>query len=570
MNNEGSSCRSLDLEALGRMRFKDLTVAEIKLLRAASTQDYAVCGPNMLTDDKNNDSRVGHTWPEDRSIRAELVRWICVDACAKALVDPQGVQVFGARISGVVDLSSVTVPFPVTLRNCRLTDGLNVGSTRISELDLQGACVESIYAYRLRVDGSVFFRNGFCAVGEVRILGAEIGGNVECDGGAFERALHADGARISGSVFLRKRFRSKGEVRLLGAVIGGNLECDGSTFENPPRQGSGRDESALNADGASVKGDVFLRRGFCSDGDVSFVGAQIGGDLDCRAARINGQLDARRAVIKGVMFWHDIVDPTTAVLNLEDASAYALYDDSPSWPSNGNLRVDGFVYLAIGQNPATARNRLGWLARLNQFSPQPYRQLAKALRDSGDEDDALEILVEMERQKRLGHFYARPASAALRWTIGYGYHPLWAFWELIGLAGLGWIIYRRAHLARAITPTDKDAYEWYKHNDAPPAHYARFSPLVFSLENSLPLVKLGQADRWQPAPDPQISVVHQTIRSRLDRFWHLMTSPRSLWQFLATTTKSPVFLRRFLWIQIILGWILATLFAAGVTGIIRN
>jgi hypothetical protein len=35
-------------------------------------------------------------------------------------------------------------------------------------------------------------------------------------------------------------------------------------------------------------------------------------------------------------------------------------------------------------------------------------------------------------------------------------------------------------------------------------------------------------------------------------------------------TTSPVFLQRFLWFQIILGWILATLFAAGITGIVRK
>jgi len=142
-----------------------------------------------------------------------------------------------------------------------------------------------------------------------------------------------------------------------------------------------------------VKGDVFLRRGFRSEGDVWFTGAQIGGDLDCREARLNGELDARRAVIKGVLFWHDIVDPGLAVLNLQDASAYAIYDDAPSWPTKGNLLLDGFVYVAIGQRPATARNRLEWLARSSPSSPQPYRQLAKVFRDAGNQDGALEVLV---------------------------------------------------------------------------------------------------------------------------------------------------------------------------------
>jgi hypothetical protein len=32
------------------------------------------------------------------------------------------------------------------------------------------------------------------------------------------------------------------------------------------------------------------------------------------------------------------------------------------------------------------------------------------------------------------------------------------------------------------------------------AHYPRFAPFVYTLENALPLVKLGMDDKW--APDP--------------------------------------------------------------------
>ena len=78
-----------------------------------------------------------------------------------------------------------------------------------------------------------------------------------------------------------------------------------------------------------------------------------------------------------------------------------------------------------------------------------------------------------------------------------------AIWEIAILSGLGWIIYRRCYLAGTIAPTDKDAYDEFKATGQVPENYPPFSPLVYSLENSLPLVKLGQAEKWQPSPEPQ-------------------------------------------------------------------
>jgi len=257
----------------------------------------------------------------------------------------------------------------------------------------------------------------------------------------------------------------------------------------------------------------------------------------------------------------------------------ALSDDPDSWPSRGNLFVDGFTYERIASGPTDAMSRLNWLDRQQTFKPQPYRQLAKALRELGDDNGQREVLVEMERRARTGEL----TSPFLRWTIGYGYHPLWALGWLGGLGVLGWIIFRRARLG--IVPTDDNAYNAFKENASnPPAHYVRFSPAVYSLENSLPLVKLGQADRWQPDPNPPnpapadpnwiIHLVELTAswKPRRGLNW-----PKSIVQrclgviaYISRETKSPVFLRRFLWFQILLGWILATLFAAGLAGLVHQ
>jgi len=554
--------------------FTQLTDAEHRFLQAVRTLKYAVCGPNFNPDDKANDPRSDEQWPQERSIRADLIRWVCVNPTARGQVDPQGIQLFGAAIAGELDLSYVTVPFPITLNYCRMPDTLNLFDAHIRELDLSHSCISNLYAYRVRIEGSLFLRYGFRASGEVRINGAEIGNNLECDDGDFDNSIRADDLKVSGSVFLRGS-RARGQLRLVNAVIGSNLELDGGEFvstKGAGGSGAGADSfnTALNMQGVTVRGDLFLRKEssptkkpFISHGDIELVGAQIGGDLDCTGADIDGVLDARRVLVKGALIWMKLAKPTA--LNLRDASAYALRDDPNSWPPKGSFWPEGFVYVSQVEDTAKARSRLEWLDRMVPFSPRPYRQLAKVLKEAGDLNGATEVLMEMERLQQSQTILGRPVSAVLRTTVGYGYHPLWAFWELLGLAGLGWVAYRRGYRCGAMTPTEKEAYEHFKEKDSPPLYYQRFSPLVYSIENSLPLIKLGQADCWAPDPNAESTPGLGPWKDAVG----FTQIAGQCWRLLRSYTASPSFLRGFLWVQIILGWILATLFAAGVTGIIH-
>jgi hypothetical protein len=116
-----------------------------------------------------------------------------------------------------------------------------------------------------------------------------------------------------------------------------------------------------------------------------------------------------------------------------------------------------------------------------------------------------------------------------------------------------------------MAPTEKDAYAEFRASGHVPAHYAPFSPLIYSLENCLPLVKFGQDDRWQPDPSPKLRVnPPNPAASRRAMFKNLLRVRLPDW------ASSPVTLRWFRWIMIALGWLLATFFVAGITGIIKT
>lgn len=121
--------------------------------------------------------------------------------------------------------------------------------------------------------------------------------------------LDAQGAEVKGDVFLRNA-KSLGEASLSGASIGGQLACEGAKFRHTDTEGNAAGDS-LNAEGVEVKGDVFLRNAE-SQGEVSLAGALIGGQLSCEGAKFRHAdkdgnakghaLNAHSAVVKGGVF----------------------------------------------------------------------------------------------------------------------------------------------------------------------------------------------------------------------------------------------------------------------------
>ena len=107
------------LVELAVAEFPNLTEAEAKLLRAAATGDPAdYQGPT----DGENDPKHAETWDELRTIRARIIRWLCVDREAVKHIEPKGIRIEAAKIIDQLNFEAVTIPFPAgphTLRHPR-------------------------------------------------------------------------------------------------------------------------------------------------------------------------------------------------------------------------------------------------------------------------------------------------------------------------------------------------------------------------------------------------------------------------------------------------------------------
>jgi hypothetical protein len=80
------------------------------------------------------------------------------------------------------------------------------------------------------------------------------------------------------------------------------------------------------------------------------------------------------------------------------------------------------------------------------------------------------------------------------------------------------------------------------------AHYPPFQPFVYTLENALPLVKLGQDDKWTPDPNHVV----QPLPAEAGCFDWLRWA-HSYWCL--TICR---------WLLILSGWLQATILAAAI------
>ncbi len=240
-------------------------------------------------------------------------------------------------------------------------------------------------------------------------------------------------------------------MRLLGAVVGGDLDCSGSQFF------AGKSGDALSADGLKTGGYVFLGSGGKFEGDVQFDGAVIHQDVQISGSYFDGELRFLSAKVAGALVLEedtlglDMSPPDwgeAAFINLQNAKFGALQGKLSAWERGGTfikanldgLSIDRLAGGIGGHSMDTddADNIIRWIKngtpvrteRGRGFSQSPYVTIAHALESAGLIERAREVRIALECRrtgqlhwKSLGEGPRKIGRTLLGWINAYGYRP---------------------------------------------------------------------------------------------------------------------------------------------------
>jgi hypothetical protein len=456
--------------------------------------------------------------------------WSTLDAeLALFAADVKGLFVFGGILKKGLMADGIIVCGPVFIKGVKSDGQIHlIGSEIDRNIDMSGTELTgsgiTLALDGARIRGSAFMHNGFRSSGEVRMLNAKIGGDLGFNGAtltATGRALSLDKVVVEGNVSLApssdsngsvKAFRSDGSVNLLGAQIRGDVDCDGADLAatgislnlttaqisghvylrngfksrgqllmHSANIGNSIDLSgatlteaaiAIILQEATVRGSISLCEGFSSFGMIDLQGAQIEGNLVCDGCKLS-LLYGANMTLKGDLQWTGIRDAKSTSLCLNGATIKSLRDDRESWPKAGGLHLDGLVYEELilhsartdinrqknelgPEHPLKVKDRIEWIQlqpQLDQAEPQPWMQLAALLRAKGDDDEAKRAIFELRRAQ------AKPTNKAMRaWKIAFArlqQQPLWVLVPIVLITSLATCLFWFAGVRGAMAPTSK-------------------------------------------------------------------------------------------------------------------
>jgi hypothetical protein len=573
--------------------FSNMLVAEKRLLEACKKGECLFLGEKRPTEktDKNE-------------IRGEFLRTLIlsnnqkVEEHSKTYVlklDPSGIILMGAYITGEFNFSYCSTDLPFNFINSNFENEMMLMCSKIKSLSLINCKITSLIAEKLICDSSVFLRNGFESNGEVTFISSIIGGDLDCSNGKFinqnSNALNFEKASINGSVSLSNNFLSQGCINFLLVKIFGNLNCSNSKFYN-------FEKDALIFNMAKITGGVFFHNSII-EGEINFNSSVIGSNLECinsffknsfskyslncEKARISGSVNLYLTRVEGKLNFDSLVVKKALnflELNLKgDIRLYSanineiIINDALDNDENiYKFYLDGLEYRHLSGEKFNYQTLKKWLNKIPKeeaFKPQPYKQMAKVLRNMGHHEDANNIMIEYNDiiTSKSENWFMKKLKQIYGFTAGYGYKPMRVIFSMFLIWLFCSLFYWNASKVAVFAPTNplifqkkdyyqcnveangtalSDIFNWKKYNNANnwidskvDGEYTTFNPFMYSLDVILPIVDLQVEKDW----GQYVSSDNGTLND---------------------------FTRWIMWFEILFGWIYSLILVAILSGLAKN
>ena len=205
---------------MAEKRSMDLNPEEKKFARCLTEGECCVIGSGKLPEKAIESGKGANV------VRGEIIRSLILIHIRDRENSILGgaIDLCGAWVSGTLDLSHENVPVSLSFGDCHFADEVRTLHMECHGLYMNGCCLaEGLNGYGMKTKGGVFLRrlpsthrkqNPFSAKGNVDLMGAHIGGDLDCMGGEFDnpggKALNADRITVKGNVRLSNGFSAKG------------------------------------------------------------------------------------------------------------------------------------------------------------------------------------------------------------------------------------------------------------------------------------------------------------------------------------------------------------------------
>jgi uncharacterized protein YjbI with pentapeptide repeats len=540
---------------------------------------------------------------KDRKLRAHFLEDLLTGVLPGVKLHRHGVRIKGAIMDEPIDLENAQIPCEVELEDCQFSAGGTTfrsasfaGRVSFDNSTFKGDADFS----RVKVEGDAFFNDAtfedvtpftgadiagnfqaqkakFKKEGTAWFSGMKVGGDASFNDAIFEDMVQFTGADIAGNFQAQKakfknekrgiwfnRVKVGGDADFSGAVfegsaffffsdIGNNFAADAkflgkkhfvsfgsmkvggdASFYHAVFEGEA-DFSLINASSLSasakfqnsavfmhmkIRGDANFS-GTVFDGPVLFDRADIGNDFDAVGVKFHEVSFSGMRVGGDTSFNHAVFQERA---NFAYADFGRLDLSEASWPKGAaQFHMQGMSFKYILAAPIESQSHKALVSVVDQsaYTADAYSNLEAFFLRQGYRADADEAFIagkhrEREEYFRSGYWFRWLGSWMLYLLVGYGRRPWQAGIPCAVLVALGCILFSPKKM-EAQKPEDR------------PRVYNRF---WYSLGLFLPFVDLQSNKVWKPKAD-------QT------------------------------FLRNYMRVHILLGWILVPLVLAAVTGLIK-
>jgi hypothetical protein len=537
---------------------------------------------------------------KDRKLSAHFLEQLLTGELPGLKLDRHGVRILWAVVDGPIDLSNAEIPCEVDLKACQFKDRVNFNFAHFKAgvSFYQGTFKEKAGFNTMKVDGTAVFEEAkFEALADFTATGigiqfnadrasftnrasfngmkvgqtaffreavfdgqadfglAEITGNFEANSARFQKYASFKSMKVKGDAIfnaIKESQRSPGKpgepavfaggVSFIGAdmsgdfraieakfqdeasfsvmKVGGDARFEKAIFEGPANFIETHVAGSLRASWAQFKNkdkdkdnlfsfdSINVGAAFFSnavfEGPVNFLWAEIGNNFQANDAKFKKETQFSGMRVGGDGLFRNVKFADQVAFRRTDFGGLNLF--SVAWPAPDKTQMQGmkykFIHLVKGKDTRPvkdvehdSRKALLELPEKWAYTPDVYSTLEEFFLNEGDRSGADEIFIKGKQRERGQYleesnwlrrdWLAWSGSLFLDWFVGYGRRTWQATIPCALLVALGCLLFSREKM------------EPQRPDDAPRV-YNRF---WYSLGLFLPVGNLQAETVWKPRPD---------------------------------------------------------------------